>query len=105
MSKLYRGVRQEREAVVYVDNVKLDIEPSRKLRPSDATYEWGYLGSGPQQLAIAILLDATGSESTTLAHYTAFKYDFIGPAEFQGFTILESQIHDWLKKQVNEQGD
>ena len=35
-------------------------------------FEWGYGGSGPSQLALAILADATDDE-TALKHYQTFK--------------------------------
>jgi hypothetical protein len=44
---------------VLVDGVKLDPKPSQKLRNhSPDGFAWGYPGSGPAQLALAILLRA-----------------------------------------------
>ncbi len=41
-------------------------------------FAWGYLGSGPAQLALAILADYLRDDNTALAHYQAFKEKVIG---------------------------
>jgi hypothetical protein len=40
---------------------------------SPTGFEWGYGGSGPAQLALALLLDATGDEAIALQHYQTYK--------------------------------
>lgn len=51
----------------------LDPAPSQALRNhSPEGFSWGYDGSGPAQLALAILLDYTGDEELALWHYQAF---------------------------------
>ena len=56
----------------------LDLKPSQQLRNhSPSGYEWGYEGSGPAQLALAILLDFVGDEEVALNNYQAFKTEFI----------------------------
>ena len=44
---------------------------------SPTGFAWGYGGSGPAQLALALLLDATGSELLALRHYQKFKRQFL----------------------------
>ena len=44
---------------------------------SPTGFAWGYGGSGPAQLALALLLDATGSELLALRHYQEFKRQFV----------------------------
>lgn len=44
---------------------------------SPTGFEWGYEGSGPAQLALAILAEATGDKDYTLAHYQAFKRAYV----------------------------
>ena len=100
-NKLYRGVRQGMIAQVYVDNEILSLEPSRVLHPSDATFEFGYFGSGPSQTALAILFDATEDKENSLKYMHEFKAEFIATAEYHtGFTILQSQVVQWLEKRV-----
>lgn len=104
MSKLYRGVRQGYEAKVYVDNIELDLTPSKILHPSDATAEFGYFGDGPSQVSLAILFDATGNKDNSLKYYHDFKFEFIAPAPYNiGFTILESQIVEWIERRISNE--
>jgi hypothetical protein len=100
-NKLYRGIRQGHEAKVFVDNIELDLAPSKILHPSEATVEWGYFGEGPSQTALAILFDATQDKENSLKYYHDFKFDFIAPALYDvGFTILQEQIVEWLQKRI-----
>jgi len=40
-------------------------------------FAWGYGGGGPAQLALALLLDATGDAELALRHYPIFKRCFV----------------------------
>ena len=44
---------------------------------SPTGFAWGYCGSGPAQLALAILVDATGDKELALRHYQDFKFQFV----------------------------
>ena len=100
-NKLYRGVRQGHEAKVYVDNDELSLEPAEILHPSEATWEWSYFGDGPSQTALAILFDATGDGENSVKYMHEFKAEFIACAEYElGFTILQSQVKEWLEKRI-----
>ena len=87
-----------------VDVVKPNIRryrlsPQRSQRivnHSPTGFEWNYYGSGPAQLALAILLDCTNDGETARRGYQRFKDQFIGPAPEEGFTFTESQIRGWL---------
>lgn len=68
------GNEGREEAMVLVWQSKqlrlLSPQPSQALRNhSPDGFEWGYAGSGPSQLALAILLDFTGDKELTLNHY------------------------------------
>lgn len=62
-------------------------EPSGKLRRLDprldlanhspSGFEWGYAGSGPAQLALAILADALGDDGRALQLYQRFKSEVV----------------------------
>jgi len=99
-NKLYRGVRQGYVAKVFVDNEELSFEASKILHPSEATAEWSYFGDGPSQTSLAILFDATGDSENSLKYYHDFKFDFIANAPYEGFTILQSQIIEWLALKI-----
>ena len=62
---------------VLVNDQPLDPAPSLALRNHSPTgFSWGYHGSGPAQLALAILLNEYGSE-IALSHYQAFKREVV----------------------------
>ena len=64
-------------------------------RHSPDGFRWGYLGSGPAQLALALLLDATGDEELSMRHYQDFK--FIIVANFRDdWYITKDEILEWL---------
>lgn len=56
----------------------LSAKPSQRLiNHSPCGFEWGYDGSGPAQLALAILLDFLGDEEMAVKHHQAFKRQII----------------------------
>lgn len=61
-----RGKKETRE--VWLDNKQLDPKPSQKLKNhSPDGFMWGYGGSGPAQLALAICLRIIRLRHTMLA--------------------------------------
>jgi hypothetical protein len=82
----------------------LDPKPSQALRNhSPDGFEWGYAGSGPAQLALAILLDYTGDATTALDNYQDFKFAFIaGLRRDSGcWQIAGEQIRRFLFRKLN----
>lgn len=54
---------------------ELRLEPSLAVRSHSPTgFSWGYGGSGPAQLALAILLDYYGDTDFALKYYQSFKW-------------------------------
>ena len=73
---VYVGYRRRGRAVVEKQpgQERVTPEPSLELaNHSPSGFSWGYSGSGPSQLALALLLDYTDDEDVALAHYTGFK--------------------------------
>ena len=73
---VYVGYRRLGRAVVEKQPGQEQVTPEQSLElanHSPSGFSWGYSGSGPAQLALALLLDYTGDEDVALAHYTAFK--------------------------------
>lgn len=73
---LYVGYRRRGRAVVekLPGQEQMTLQRSLELaNHSPSGFDWGYGGSGPAQLALALLLDYTDDEDIALAHYTAFK--------------------------------
>ncbi len=67
----YSGKRTGEVTTVTVDGKPLD--PRNDLRNlSEAGFEWGYIGSGPYQLALAMLADHFEDEAMALGNYRSF---------------------------------
>ena len=85
---------------VFKDDGPLD--PARSLKAvnhSPDGFNWGYGGSGPAQLALALLLEET-DEATALTLYQKFKWDLIAHFPSDHFWVLKSEaIQHWIQKQ------
>ena len=103
LSTIYRGrlLNPEEGTVsdneVTVNGVVLSPEPSQKLYNHSPTgFSWGYGGSGPSQLALALLLDFFGKDSEMLRFYQDFKFAVVanwpqhGNWEISGLGIMEA---------------
>ena len=60
-------------------------------------FNWGYVGSGPAQLALALLLDATGDPEIALRYHQDFKWQVIAgfPID-ETWDLTDQEIHAWL---------
>src|SRR3989304_1690171 len=99
--KTYHGVRKESGAVVTVTegNVISKLNPRFDLRNHSPTgFEWGYGGSGPAQLALAILADHFGNDDYAQKLYQDFKFRTIGRLNADEWTLttqdIDSVIHE-----------
>lgn len=98
--KIYKGSRRRWGSSCMVENGKTSywLHPlvSQKLRNhSPDGFEWGYGGSGPSQLALAILLDFTRNKKIALRFYQDFKWRFVAGFE-EEWELTENQVGDWL---------
>lgn len=59
---------------------------------SPTGFEWGYGGSGPAQLALALIVDATGDVRLARAVYQNFKFQVIGPITVNEWTMTAGHI-------------
>ena len=77
---VYVGYRRRGDAVVEKRPDQERLTPERSLElvnHSPSGFEWGYGGSGPAQLALALLLDYTGDEAFALDHYQELKTEVV----------------------------
>jgi hypothetical protein len=89
---------------VTVDGVELHTEPSLELyNHSPDGFNWSYGGSGPAQLALAILLQIFNGD-TALVWYQTFKWDIIANLPARSFR-LELDLEEWLAKKKRYQRD
>lgn len=103
--KVYEGFRDEDGVMVLVNGLSLDPRPSQKLyNHSPDGFEWGYGGSGPSQLALAILLDYTQDKNMALGYYQQFKDFFVAalPRDKKGqvWGLTGEQIDEFLAKEI-----
>ena len=85
-------------AAVYIDDKRLSPARSLKLRRHSPTgFEWGYGGSGPAQLALALMLEAglTDEEATRL--YQPFKFQVIAGLD-DGDTLAGADVLGWAER-------
>lgn len=65
-------------------------------------FEWGYHGSGPAQLSLAIILDLGYPPQEARMLYQDFKSAFIAKADRKGFELHEEDIKQWLKNREGQ---
>lgn len=82
---------------VYIDGKKLNPKPSLKLRNhSPDGFNWGYGGSGPSQLALAILLKFMKKDEAACM-YHEFKWDKIsGLTIEEDFMLPIEAVETWI---------
>lgn len=77
---------------VWLNNRELTPERSQKIRNhSPDGFAWGYGGSGPAQLALAVLIEVTG-ERPALDRYQAFKAQHIAALDMDSDFDREFEI-------------
>ncbi len=92
---IYRGTRSGEVTSVTVDGVALD--PRLDLRAlCEEGYEWGYIGSAPHQLALAILAAELG-ERRALANYRSFCENTIARLRCDHWVLQGEQIEESLQ--------
>lgn len=83
------------------ETTQLSPVPSQKLRNhSPDGFQWGYSGSGPAQLALALLLDVTSRPEMAQAHYQNFKFHMVA-SWGEEWSITSQEILEWLKDEQN----
>lgn len=103
---IYRGTRDENQTAHVTKQID-DLEPApldmrNDLRLHADSPEWGYQGSGPRQLATALLADVMGDEfAAELAQ--RFKQEVIAKLPREGFEITAEAVEEWAKAFEEEQ--
>ncbi len=70
---------------------------------SPTGFEWGYIGSGPAQLALALLADHLADDEEALEFYQRFKFAVI--AGWRGNWTLTSREIDQALQAIREPED
>lgn len=91
-----------RDRSVYLEGTKISPEQSQVVvNHSPDGFSWGYGGSGPSQLALAILMLYLPVEKAQQA-YQSFKFDIVAHLPQDDFTLSEEKVHDWIRSNVSE---
>lgn len=104
--KTYHGVRTPLNCMVFVTcklygiSARYCLPPRLELRNhSPSGFDWGYGGSGPAQLALALVADVLDDDSEAVKLHQEFKWQFVaGLARDETWEITEDQIQEMLNK-------
>lgn len=81
------------------DGTELTPDRSQEIiNKSPTGFSWGYQGSGPHQLALALLLDHTDDRETAIQNYHDFTVDVISHIDDDEAEIPLELIDDWLSR-------
>jgi Family of unknown function (DUF6166) len=99
--KTYTGYRRPEGCIVKVydaGGAERDLKLRLDLRNHSPTGpEWGYSGSGPAQLALALAADVLGDDEAALDVYQAFKFKLVGRLPHDGWSLTEEQLRQAIR--------
>lgn len=106
LETIYCGERIEGSATVWKTTVRdgqevarQELSPRNDLRNHSPTgFEWSYGGSGPAQLALALLADALPNEETALGLYQSFKWEVVVALPWRAWSLTESEVRQVAAK-------
>jgi hypothetical protein len=95
--KRYQGARVGYVAEVTVDgrplNPRLDL-----WNHSPTGFEWGYGGSGPAQLALALLADHLADDEEAVRLHHDFKHMVVAGLSYRSWTLSSLEIQEAVEK-------
>jgi hypothetical protein len=103
-SNIYKGTRNITDVdgliangpIVTKNGQPFSPVPSQELfNHSPDGFEWGYNGSGPAQLALALLFDVSGDPGSSVAYHQEFKRRFVSGWS-EEWSISSTEISKWL---------
>lgn len=102
--KLYIGVRVIDGVKVFLTDSNDEELKEKELNPrfdlanhSPTGFEWGYEGSGPSQLALAIVSDVLQDDQEALKLYQAFKIKAVKNFPKKVFVISDQEVKDIIE--------
>ncbi len=91
-------------AVVLVDGQRLDPAPSQRVwNHSPDGFAWGYGGSAPAQLALALLIHAGVHPDEAIRLYQRFKEEFIAAQPEDERWVLEVDVLAWARSKQSRE--
>lgn len=93
---MIKGIYMENK--LYHDGKEIPLGRSLKVRNHSPTgFQWNYLGSGPSQAALALLLEFGATDEEALNYYQEFKREIIANIPPQDFQMDDQRVIDWLE--------
>ena len=110
MMKRGRTIKIEARYGEWYDEVKIDgvaLSPKRSqklINHSPDGFAWGgYEGSGPAQLALALLADHLGHDRRAMLLYQTFKWKVVAQLDAHGWTLTSADIEAGIAAVVDEE--
>lgn len=60
-------------------------------------FNWGYGGSGPAQLALALLAAALGDDAAAEGLYQDYKWEFVSKITVDNWTLPVTEVLAWVE--------
>ena len=100
----YQGKRVNGKCTVVAHEAheRRSIRKRTDLHNHSRGFEWGYCGSGPAQLSLALLADALEGDELALEYHQQFKTDVVAHFEPAAWTITSDEIVEWLRRNRDE---
>lgn len=98
--KVFRGIKPlTGNLLVTINGKELSPERSQKIfNHSPNGFAWGYDGSGPAQLALAILLECVESADEAITFHQDFKREIVAGFKIDHPWILSAEcVETWLE--------
>jgi hypothetical protein len=96
---LYVRVKQHNQT-----NVLSPKKSQALVNHSPNGFNWGYSGSGPAQLALALILHATGETYLARRYYQDFKGDIVAKLKDQ-WQLSADEIKQWIHNEQKKCSD
>jgi hypothetical protein len=97
--KTYSGTSDGQVFVLQEGEPPLALDPRYDIyNHSPDGFAWGYGGSGPSQLALALCADILGDDAIARRSYMDFKFAFVSLLPMgQEWSASESELRQFLK--------
>lgn len=95
-ARLYQGLRTADGAQVTVNGRALD-PATHMVNHSPTGLEWGYAGSGPAQLALALLVDHLGDPEAARSQHQLFKFHIVQHLPYDRWELTSAEIDEALE--------
>lgn len=107
MRVVFRGKRDGEDKPVVTRNGKVfTAAASQRLwNHSPCGFEWSYGGSGPAQLALAILLSVTRDRDRAVYLHQAFKREYVSQWPREYWEVTAEEVLGWINRQPVQDGE